>query len=228
LLSALAAGAALPAEVRTRPVVYELFTSQGCSSCPPAEAIANELAQRADVLALSFHVDYWNDLGWRDNYSLAEATERQRGYARALRRSSVYTPQAIVDGSRDLVGSQRDAVTEALAGERVGFATSVSLDAGILHIHIGEGPMRSSGADVVLVGFLRQAVTHIGRGENSGRTLTESNIVRALRPLGAWNGTPHDYQLEVASLPADTTDVAVLIQSAGQGTILGAARQSLQ
>jgi len=228
LLSALATGAAWAAQAQIRPVVYELFTSEGCSSCPPAEFIVNELAQRTDVLALSFHVDYWDPLGWRDRYSLAEATERQRGYARALRQPSVYTPQAIVDGSRDLVGSQRAAVTQAIAGERVGVATTVSLEAGILHIRIGEGPIPSSVADVLLVGYLRQAATHIGRGENSGRTLTESNIVRVLRPLGPWNGAPHDCQLEVASLPDETTDVAVLIQSAGQGAILGAVRQSIR
>ena len=228
LLSALATEAALAAQAPIRPVVYELFTSEGCSSCPPAELIVNELAQRADVLALSYHVDYWDQLGWPDRYSLTEATERQRGYARALRQSSIYTPEAVVDGSLDLVGSQRVAVTRAIAGERIGVATSLSLQAGIIHIHVGDGPIRSSVADVLLVGYLRRAVTDVGRGENSGRRLTESNIVRVLRPLGPWNGAPRDYQLEVASLPDETTDVAVLIQSAGQGAILGAVRQSIR
>jgi hypothetical protein len=228
LLSAFATNAGRGAPPPLRPVVYELYTSEGCSSCPPADLIVNELAQRTDVLALTFHVDYWDDLGWRDRYSLAEATERQRGYAHALRKSSVYTPQAVVDGMRDIVGSHRAAVTEALVGERVGVATSLSLDAGTVHLHLGEGSIQSPAADVLLVGYLRQATTHIGRGENSGRTLTESNIVRALRPLGASTGAPYDYQLKVGSLPAETTDVAVLIQSAGQGGILGSARQSIR
>ena len=228
LLSALASQTTIAAQPQPRPVVYELYTSEGCSSCPPADLIVNELAQRSDVLTLTFHVDYWDDLGWRDRYSLAEATARQRGYARALHQSSVYTPQGIVDGARELVGSRRAAVIDALAGERLGIATSLRLDSGTIHVHVGEGTMPSSAADVLLVGFLRQATTHVGRGENSGRTLTESNIVRALHPLGAWHGTPQDYQLTVVSLPADTTDIAVLIQSAGYGAILGAARKSLR
>src|SRR5579863_449187 len=124
LASGLSVGLMAAAGAETRPVVLELFTSQGCSSCPPAEVIVNELAQRPNVLPLSFHVDYWDDLGWRDRYSLASATERQRVYARTLRRSSVYTPQAVIDGSRDIVGSQRTAVMEAVAGRRDGVATS--------------------------------------------------------------------------------------------------------
>src|SRR5580698_10240525 len=114
----------------TRPAVLELFTSEGCSSCPPAERIVNELAQRPDVLALSFHVDYWDDLGWRDHYSLAGATARQRGYARALHRSGVYTPQAVIDGSQDIVGSQRGVLIEAVSAPRDGIATSISVSGG--------------------------------------------------------------------------------------------------
>src|SRR5271165_7339833 len=88
----------------SRPAVVELFTSEGCSSCPPAEAYVGELAQRADVLALTFHVDYWDDLGWRDRFALPEAVRRQRNYARRLRLSSIYTPQVVLDGRADFVG----------------------------------------------------------------------------------------------------------------------------
>lgn len=211
----------------TRPTVLELFTSEGCSSCPPAEVLVNELSQRADVLPLSFHVDYWDGLGWRDVYSLASATERQRRYARSLRQSSVYTPQAVIDGSRDVVGSDRSAVNRAVAGGREGIATVVSVDNGEIQILVGPGAKGSS-ADVVLLGYLRQATTHIGRGENSGRTLTESNIVRSLQLLGPWAGTPGAFRVDVASLPADVTDVAVLVQSSGQGAILGAAAQPIR
>src|SRR5271154_5041503 len=90
-----------------RPAVLELFTSEGCSSCPPAEELVAQLAQRPDVLPLSFHVDYWNDLGWRDRFTFSQATPRQRAYAANLRRDSVYTPQAIIDGTADYVGSDR-------------------------------------------------------------------------------------------------------------------------
>jgi hypothetical protein len=215
------------AGAESRPVVLELFTSEGCSSCPPAEVIVNELAQRSDVLPLSFHVDYWDGLGWRDRYSLASATERQRGYARTMGGSSVYTPQAIVDGSRDIVGSQRDAVMQAVSGRREGIATSVSISDGSIHIHVGAGPDAAS-ADVLLVAYLREATTPIGRGENSGRTLKESNIVLSLHGLGPWNGKPRQFQLSLDKLPENVTDIAVLVQSAGQGAILGAVTQPIR
>ena len=214
------------AGAETRPAVLELFTSEGCSSCPPAEVIVNELAQRPDVLPLSFHVDYWDGLGWRDRYSLASATERQRGYARTLRRSSVYTPQAVIDGSRDIVGSQRAAVMRAVSGRRDGVATSVSVSGGTIQIHVGGGS-DAPAADVLLVGYLREATTPIGRGENSGRTLKESNIVLSLHELGRWNGMPQEFQLSVDRLPRNVTNIAVLVQSVDQGAILGAVAQPI-
>src|SRR5271157_4122233 len=109
---------AAAASAEPRPAVVELFTSEGCSSCPPAEAYVGELAQRADVLALAFHVDYWDDLGWRDRFGLPEAVQRQRAYANALRLSSVYTPQVVVDGHEDCVGSDRGSIGRALAEKR--------------------------------------------------------------------------------------------------------------
>ena len=214
------------AGAETRPVVLELFTSEGCSSCPPAEVIVNELALRPNVLPLSFHVDYWDGLGWRDRYSLASATERQRGYARTLRHSSVYTPQAIIDGSHDIVGSQRAAVMQAVSGPREGVATSVTVSGGTIQIHVGAGS-DAVAADVLLVGYLREATTPIGRGENSGRTLKESNIVLSLHELGRWNGQPREFRLSVDKLPENVTDIAVLVQSAGQGAILGVAAQPI-
>jgi hypothetical protein len=227
LASSLSAGLVAVAGAATRPVVLELFTSQGCSSCPPAEVIVNELAQRPDVLPLSFHVDYWDDLGWRDRYSLASATQRQRAYARTLRRSSVYTPQAVIDGSHDIVASQKAAVMEAVSGPREGIATSVTISGGTLQIHVGAGSDAAT-ADVLLVGYLREATTPIGRGENSGRTLKESNIVLWLHQLGRWNGKPREFEMSVSKLPENVTDIAVLVQSAGQGAILGAVAQPIR
>jgi hypothetical protein len=227
MASILSVGFMPAAGAETRPVVFELFTSEGCSSCPPAEVIVNELAQRPNVLPLSFHVDYWDGLGWRDRFSLASATARQRVYARTLRRSSVYTPQAVIDGSRDIVGSQRAAVMEAISGHREGVATSVSASDGTIQIHVGAGSDAAT-ADVLLVGYLRQATTSIGRGENSGRTLKESNIVVWLHELGRWNGKPCEFDVSVSSLPANVTDIAVLVQSAGQGAILGAVAQPIR
>jgi len=123
-----------------RPVVVELFTSQGCSSCPPADAYVGKLSARSDVLALSFHVDYWDDLGWRDRFALAQSVERQNIYARNLRRSTVYTPQLVVDGRDDSVGSDGKAVARALSENRDGVPVGVSVrDAEVL-VEIGAQP----------------------------------------------------------------------------------------
>jgi hypothetical protein len=220
-----AATQAAPA-AEPRPVVLELFTSEGCSSCPPAELILNELARRPDVLALSFHVDYWDDLGWRDRYSLASATQRQRRYAQVLHRSSIYTPQAVIDGSLDVVGSQRNAMMQAVSGLRTGIATSLSVSGGAIQVHVGAGAAVAA-ANVLLVGFLREATTPIGRGENSGRVLKESNIVLSLHELGQWNGMAREFTLDLTKLSKNVTDIAVLVQASGQGAIVAAATRPL-
>ena len=210
-----------------RPVVVELFTSQGCSSCPPADAYVGKLSARSDVLALSFHVDYWDDLGWRDRFALAQSVERQNIYARNLRRSSVYTPQLVVDGREDYVGSDGKAVARALSENREGVPVGVSVrDAEVL-VEIGAQPGVPP-SDVMLVAYLRHAVSAIGRGENAGRTLDEFNIVRDIRTLGLWKGQVETFHVSVSSLPPDATNVAVLVQPSGQAPIIGAAAHALR
>ena len=210
-----------------RPVVVELFTSQGCSSCPPAEAYVGKLSARSDVLALSFHVDYWDDLGWRDRFALAQSAERQNIYARNLRRSSVYTPQLVVDGRDDHVGSDGRAVATALSENRDGVPVGVSVrDAEVL-VEIGAQPGVPP-SDVMFVAYLRHAVSAIGRGENAGRTLDEFNIVRDIRTLGLWKGQVETFHVPVSSLPPDATNVAVLVQPSGQAPIIGAAAHALR
>ena len=210
-----------------RPAVVELFTSEGCSSCPPAEAYLGELAEQHDVIALAFHVDYWDDLGWRDRFGLAEAVQRQRTYAQTLRRSSPYTPQVVIDGQADYVGSDRAAVGKSLAANRDGVAIALSVRDGQILIDLA-ADAKVGASDIVLVGYRRQAVSAIGRGENAGRTLTEFNIVRVIRTLGQWDGKAQQFQAGVDSLPADATDVAAIVQSAGQGHIIGAAVRPLR
>src|ERR1700692_28354 len=170
------------AHAQLRPAVLELFTSEGCSSCPPAEAYVGELTQRPNVLALAFHVDYWDDLGWRDRFGLPESVRRQRSYARTLGLASVYTPQAVIDGRADFVGTDVASIDKRLNEKRSGVALSVAVRDGEVQIDLG---MQAGAApsDVILVAYRRDAVTAIGRGENSGRTLAESNIVRAIRTL---------------------------------------------
>jgi hypothetical protein len=192
-ISALSMVAGVPAHAgdAAHPVVIELFTSQGCSSCPPADQLLTDIARtRPDVLALAFHVTYWNNLGWRDPYSLDEATSRQRSYARISGQGGIYTPQAVIDGTEDAIGSDARAVDGALR-RAAARASQVTLsgargDDGI-GITLGAG---SGEAKILLVGYDSQHRTAIGRGENAGATLVESNIVRGLAVAGEWQGAP--------------------------------------
>ena len=215
------------ANAQPRPVVIELFTSQGCSSCPPAEAYIGRLSARSDVLALAFHVNYWDELGWRDRFALAQSVERQNVYALNLGRSSVYTPQLVVDGRDDQVGSDGQAIERALRENRDGVPVQVSMHEAEVLVEIGARPDAKRG-DVVLIPYLRHAVSSIGRGENAGRALEEFNIVRAIRTLGAWKGEAESFHIPVSSLPPDATDVAVLVQASGQAVILGATAHALR
>jgi hypothetical protein len=207
----------------TAPVVVELFTSQGCSSCPPADALLGELAGRQNVIALGFHVDYWDSIGWRDPYSMPEATERQRLYVGALRLSSAFTPQAVIGGGRSLVGSDRQVIAAATAQ---GAAPGVPVEAAVMQnelvVSLPDGAVGRD-HDVTLVAYLPQATTRVGRGENSGRTLVDFNIVRHFRRLGTWAGKAGMWRVRLDSLPRDATHVAVLVQEANQGAITGAA-----
>src|SRR5216684_879828 len=173
-----------------RPVVVELFTSQGCSSCPPANAYLNELSKRpSEVLALAVHVNYWDYLGGKDPFSRKVATDRQERYGRRFGDGS-YTPEIVVDGSAGLVGSYRDEVDRSVAKARVASATladvRVVTNGGKVSIDAGAG---QGAARVLLVGFDREHVTSIGRGENRGRTMAEANIVRSFRSVSEWKGS---------------------------------------
>jgi hypothetical protein len=207
-----------PASAGARPVVVELFTSQGCSSCPPADTFLTELASNhPDLLPLSFHVTYWDRLGWKDPYSLQAATDRQRDYASHLRDDTIYTPEMVVDGATSLVGSDRAQALQVIAAApRKTVPVRITRDGPALRIDIPEG---AGHAQVWLVGFDPSHQTSIGRGENSGRTLLESNIVRSLAPLATWSGSA----IALRPTPPAGQDFAVLLQ-ADDGRIIGAAR----
>jgi hypothetical protein len=215
------------AQAQPRPVVVELYTSEGCSSCPPAEAYLGTLRGRSDVIALAFHVGYWDGPEWRDRFALPECAQRQEGYARALQRSSVYTPQLVIDGRYESVGSDGRRVAQALSARREGVPIGLSVEEGELRVELG-GQAGAPRSDVVLVAYQRQAVSAIGGGENSGRTLAEFNIVRRIQTLGPWSGDARSFRLPLASLPPDATDVAVLLQPSGQAAIIGAAARALR
>ena len=220
VLGFLAGLAPLSAGAAERPVVVELFTSQGCSSCPPANAYLNEMAHgRHDVLPLAFHVTYWDRLGWKDPFSLTEATERQDRYGHRFGDGS-YTPEIVVDGASSHVGSYREevgsAIDQAKRDSRTATAVSIAKAGDQLTIDVSGG---SGSAKVLLIGFDHDHETAIHHGENGGRTLQEANVVRSIRAVGDWVGAP----LRVSEKFPDGQDVAVILQ-APDGRIVGAAR----
>jgi hypothetical protein len=222
----LAATAPVTAQVAARPAVVELYTSQGCSSCPPADALLGELARRPQVLALAFHVDYWDDLGWHDRFDLPAAAQRQSQYARHLALSSVYTPQMIIDGRSDVLGSDRQRVAQLLSAPRMGVPVHIVMQGDDLAVKV-DAAAGAPACAVVLVAYLSEASTAIGRGENAGRTLREFNIVRSFATLGAWQGDAAEWHVKLRSLPADASHVAALLQQPGPGAIVGAASARL-
>ena len=207
---------AAPAE--TRPAVVELFTSQGCSSCPPADALLGELAKRPDVVALGFHIDYWDGLGWKDPFSTPQSTERQRAYARRFG-GQIYTPQLVVDGTIEMVGSRREEVLAALRETSPEAIAPMAFAADRHSVTIGRAATAGSTGRVLLIRFAQQRTTRIGAGENARRTLEDTNGVEALSTLGEWQGMEATFPVEP---PAPGEGIAVLVQGA-DGHILGAA-----
>jgi hypothetical protein len=211
-----------------RQIVVELFTSQGCSSCLPADVLLGKLADRKDVLAMSLPITYWDMLGWKDTLASEANTRRQKAYAATLGRGGIYTPQMIVDGVTDVVGSRETQVENAI-GARTADMRNVPITLTFapdsLHIVIGAGTERSGGeATVWLFHILDHASVHITAGENEGRNITYHNIVRDVRAIGIWKGQPVSLELPRAdSLTAPSDAVAVILQEGGYGRIIGAA-----
>jgi hypothetical protein len=203
------AGEVHPAPVA--PVVAELFTSQGCSSCPPAEALLGELARRNDVLPLAYHVTYWDDLGWRDRFSFDAADARQYRYASIMGQRGVYTPQMIVNGSRQVLGSSRGAVLKAIGAVRPPAAIGLAIAHNALRAEL---PEIEGGCDcaLLLLAVLPSTQTAIGRGENAGRLVHESNVVRQIYPLEAWNGKAANRAQQLPRFPADASLIVLLAQ----------------
>ena len=200
----------------SHPTVIELFQSQGCSSCPPANAALAQYADRADWLALTFAVTYWDRLGWKDTFAKPEFTDRQYGYARL---GGTYTPEVVVNGRAAGVGAEVSEV-EALAAKAArGAGPDVRIEGG--EVAIGAGAAPAGGADVWLALYdPRTLQVAVPRGENAGRTLPHRNVVKRLVRLGGWSGAA-----ETLALPAsEGLARAVIVQSRGTGPILAAAR----
>lgn len=211
-------------EVATNGVVVELYTSQGCSSCPPADAFLAELAGAQHVIALALHVDYWDYIGWEDEFAHAAFTERQKSYARVAKSRMIYTPQMIVGGVDRVEGNAPDAVVK-LIGKHLAAARPVTLSVerrgDVLVIRAEADPPLSAGAEVQLVRYLPEATVAIERGENAGLTVTYRNIVTGWDKIGDWPGTaPLEMQ---AAVPQDEP-VVVIVQEPGPAAILAAAQ----
>ncbi len=211
-------------------IVVELYTSQGCSSCPSADAFLGELLERRDdILGLEFHVDYWDNLGWKDLFSSPESTERQRAYARQLGLTYIFTPQMVIQGVGSEVGSDKMAVMTAIEdahgadGDRLDMSVAEGGDGG-LTISL---PARADGgapATIWLVNFDRRHVTDVTAGENTGRKMANNHVVRAQKAIGTWTGAALDLELSAdqVSSGVDADGCAILVQSGGHGAIIAA------
>ncbi len=206
------------------PIVVELYTSQGCSSCPPADKLLGELANRDDVIPLALHVDYWDYLGWKDNFGDPKYTSRQRSYARAANKRTIYTPQMIIQGSSHVVGNRPAEVRSLLTAH--GHADSVvnlraSREGTTLRVSL-RGVHTAVGPNVVqLVRYLPEQVVSIARGENAGRRITYSNVVVSWTVIGEWNGRG-TFDREIAIKGSEPA--VVIVQKPNTGAILAAQR----
>jgi len=211
--------------------VYELYTSQGCSSCPTADGVLSRLAKRDDVIALTLPVDIWDYLGWRDTLARPEFTDRQRAYAKSLGDGMVYTPQAVVSGLVHINGSSLDKVELAIAKTRKLFAAarvpvSLTADKGRLIVDVAAAPEGAAAkeATVWLAAIAGRVEVPITKGENQGRTAVYTNVVRRLMPIGTWDGTEMIVKLDRHSFMGSGADrCAVLLQRGQGGPIIGAA-----
>lgn len=214
-----------------RPVIVELYTSQGCDSCPPADALLARLADRKDVIALSLPVTYWDMLGWKDTFASEANTRRQKAYAMTMGRGGVYTPQMVIDGESDIVGGREQAVDQAIAARESDMA-SIPVDLRVTHaeLHVGIGagdPGPNPNATIWLFHILSRASVNVEGGENSGHVLVYRNVVRDIRAVGVWKGQPVTLDLprnEMTGAPHD--EIAVILQENGYGRIIGAAEVS--
>lgn len=214
------------AQAQQGPVVVELFTSQGCHSCPPADDILAELAARDDVIALALHVDYWDYLGWKDAFALPGHVKRQKDYRRTLKARSIYTPQAMIDGEADAVGSRRSDVYSAIqAAKAKPNPAEVGFDdiGGRMIARVAPATEESAPgepATVWMVTYAAPQEVDIRRGENAGRTLTYHNVVTSWIRMGEWRGEATNYD---APMPEGAAGAVVLVQEGAAGRILGAA-----
>ena len=220
-------------------VVVELFTSQGCSSCPAADKLLGELAKDPAILAMSLPVDYWDYLGWKDTLALPGHAKRQRAYAGARGDRAVYTPQVVINGVTHVLGSDKGAIERAVKHARAGgtaasLPVTVGVADGMINVKVAAAKHAGQTGEVWLCPLSKQVPVQVGRGENRGHTITYSNVVRGWVKLGEWTGQAQSFSKPVADIAAASGDadaVAILVQSGGPGSpgaLHGAASAALQ
>lgn len=209
------------------PVVVELFTSEGCNSCPPADAYLGELAKRPGILALSWHVDYWDYIGWKDPFAQHQFTQRQHAYSRSLAQRYVYTPQMVINGRLQGIGSERDVIERLIAEARQEESADAARAPRVTvtgdDVHVEGGPTEPS--VVWAAWFDPQHWTPVDSGENAGRRLGEFNVVRKWVQLGRYEGKPVTLKLGMGMADDAQSGCAIVVQRqtpAGPGTILTA------
>ena len=226
---------AVPAQagdVRVNPkAVVELFTSQGCSSCPKADALFSQLGKRGDLIALAWHVDYWDYIGWPDTFAKPDNSNRQRAYAQAWGSSRIYTPQLIVNGAKGVVGSRDKEVTGAIDEAALSVPVGLNLSGDTLEVSV-DAKSGSSAAVVWLITYKDHAAVLIERGENAGKTVDYDQIVTGKQMLGMWDAAAGTHlKLPVSELKADGSNGAVILVQSDKGglpgPILGAAQIQL-
>ena len=212
------------------PVVVELYTSQGCSSCPPADAFLGELAKRDDVIALTFPVDYWDYLGWKDTLASPENSIRQRNYAIRRGDRQVYTPQMVLDGRTHAVGSRKSDVERVMASlkeqkRELWVPVEVMASGDTLMIKAeGHAGQAEQSATLWLAYYTKKEDIAIRRGENAGKAISYYNVVRQMTPIGKWSGKPIEIELPKTDIVNQGYDgCAVFLQVNGSGPIIGAA-----
>ena len=222
-----------PASAAEPKAVVELFTSQGCYSCPPADAFLGELTQRDDVIALTLPVDYWDYLGWKDTFASPAHSKRQYGYARRRGDRQVYTPQMVLNGKRHEVGSHRQAVLRAIKQENQATRSTwvpvtLKSDDGSIMVSAGDfaGAGEAPDATIWLLLSTKKETVDIRRGENRGKKLNYYNVVHQMVPIGAWRGDAIEVELPKSDLMEGYDGCTAILQVDGGGEILGAAHFS--
>ena len=216
------------------PVIVELFTSQGCSSCPPADKLLGELAKQPNIIPLTFNVDYWDYLGWRDTLGSNAHTKRQKQYAANRGTRQIYTPQMVVNGQIDVVGSRRRAVLDAIktaaaSGPRVPMTISENDTEIIINVADSPTPALAKKATVWVMVTSPEVSVPVGRGENSGKKITYHNVVRQMVPAGMWDGKALRITLPKDGLGMKgSRDCIALLQQGNVGKVIGAVRMSDQ